>query len=250
MRRSNACRAETQISNWRQKARPIRPGAPYPAKDYCSQCGLCDTHYVAKVKEACAFLGKGTYPIDDSSSGREGCRDVSRGRSRSRCARSAAVGVPCCVIRRDACVMCSDIQDEDELRFGVQRQILYAKNRPPVDGAQWTGIVTQVALEMLRSKTVEAVVCVQSDDNDRFAPRPVVAFAEDDVLKARGVKPTLSPNLNVLATVEALNLKSLLFIGVGCQVRRTRRIMPDSMSSSRCKRCVRWSTSWVWRSSM
>ena len=32
------------------------------------------------------------------------------------------------------------------------------------------------------------------------------------------MKPTLSPNLNVLATVEALDVKKLLFIGVGCQV--------------------------------
>ena len=46
----------------------------------------------------------------------------------------------------------------------------------------------------------------------------VVARTKEDILKARGVKPTLSPNLNVLATVEALNVKRLLFIGVGCQV--------------------------------
>ena len=39
-----------------------------------------------------------------------------------------------------------------------------------------------------------------------------------DILKAKGVKPTLSPNLNTLAIVEALDVKRLLFIGVGCQV--------------------------------
>lgn len=39
--------------------RPIRPGGVYPAKENCSRCGLCDTYYVAKVKDACAFLGKG-----------------------------------------------------------------------------------------------------------------------------------------------------------------------------------------------
>lgn len=46
----------------------------------------------------------------------------------------------------------------------------------------------------------------------------LVARTKDDILKARGVKPTLSPNLNTLATVEALDVKRLLFIGVGCQV--------------------------------
>lgn len=50
----------------------------------------------------------------------------------------------------------------------------------------------------------------------------VVARSKADILAARGVKPTLSPNLDVLATVEALDVKRLLFIGVGCQVRRRR----------------------------
>lgn len=45
-----------------------------------------------------------------------------------------------------------------------------------------------------------------------------VARCKEDILKAKGVKPTLSPNLKTLATVEALNVKRLLFIGVGCQV--------------------------------
>lgn len=51
--------------------------------------------------------------------------------------------------------------------------MLYARNTPPVEGAQWTGIVTQIAIEMLESGKVEAVVCVQSDENDRFSPKPV-----------------------------------------------------------------------------
>ncbi len=46
----------------------------------------------------------------------------------------------------------------------------------------------------------------------------MVARCKEDILKARGVKPTLSSNLNTLATVEALDVKRLLFIGVGCQV--------------------------------
>ena len=47
----------------------------------------------------------------------------------------------------------------------------------------------------------------------------LVARSKEDILAARGVKPTLSPNLNTLATVEALDVKRLLFIGVGCQAR-------------------------------
>ena len=46
-------------SNWRDKAKPIKEGSAYPARQYCSHCGLCDTYYVAHVKDACAFLGDG-----------------------------------------------------------------------------------------------------------------------------------------------------------------------------------------------
>lgn len=38
---------------------------------------------------------------------------------------------------------------------------------------QWTGIVTSIAIEMLESGRVDAVVCVQSDEDDRFTPKPV-----------------------------------------------------------------------------
>ena len=47
-------------SDWRKKAKPIKEGSVYPAKENCSHCGLCDTYYVAHVKNACAFLGSGT----------------------------------------------------------------------------------------------------------------------------------------------------------------------------------------------
>ena len=51
-----------------------------------------------------------------------------------------------------------------------------------------------------------------------------MATSAADILKAKGVKPCLSPNLNVLATVEALQVKKLLFIGVGCQVQALRSV--------------------------
>ena len=48
-----------EMAERRAKARPVAPGGTYPAKEHCSQCGLCDTPYIAHVKEACAFLGDG-----------------------------------------------------------------------------------------------------------------------------------------------------------------------------------------------
>lgn len=51
--------AASRDADWRSKAKPIKEGSTYPAKELCSHCGLCDTYYVAHVKDACAFLGDG-----------------------------------------------------------------------------------------------------------------------------------------------------------------------------------------------
>eukprot|EP00877_Chromochloris_zofingiensis_P003840 jgi/Chrzof1/13457/UNPLg00540.t1 len=181
-------------SDWRSKARPIQSGSSYPAKEFCSHCGLCDTYYVAHVKDACAFLGDGMSKI-------ERLEQQVHGRTR-------------------------DSSNDDELHFGVVQDVVYGIHNPGIQGAQWTGIVTGIAVKMLETGAVDAVVCVQSDPDDRFKPRPVVARCVADIMAARGVKPTLSPNLEVLATVEALapDVKKLLFIGVGCQVQALRSI--------------------------
>ncbi|WIA38743.1 hypothetical protein OEZ86_002042 [Tetradesmus obliquus] len=188
--------ARTLDKEWRSKSKPIQKGSSYPAKEFCSHCGLCDTYYVAHVKEACAFLGDGMSKI-------ERMEETVHGRGRR-------------------------MDDENELRFGVVDDVLYGLKTPPVPGAQWTGVVTGIAVAMLESGAVDAVVCVQSDPNDRFTPKPVVARSAADIIAARGVKPTLSPNLEVLATVEALagTVKKLLFIGVGCQVQALRAVEP------------------------
>ncbi|XP_022849415.1 7-hydroxymethyl chlorophyll a reductase, chloroplastic isoform X1 [Olea europaea var. sylvestris] len=178
--------------DWRQRSRPIPPGGTYPAKDHCSHCGLCDTYYIAHVKNACAFLGDGMSRI-------EALEPVVHGRGR----------------KEDSL---------DETYMGVYENLLYARKTNPVEGAQWTGIVTTIAMEMLRTGMVEAVVCVQSDPEDRFIPRPVLARTPEEVLAAKGVKPTLSPNLNTLALIEASGVKRLLFCGVGCQVQALRSV--------------------------
>nr|CAD1820940.1 unnamed protein product [Ananas comosus var. bracteatus] len=161
------------------------------AKDHCSRCGLCDTYYIAHVKNACAFLGDGMSRI-------EALEPMVHGRERN--------------------------TNADEMYFGVHEKLLYAKKIKPVKGAQWTGIVTTIAVEMLKADMVEAVICVQSDPNDRLAPRPVLARTPEEIIAAKGVKPTLSPNLDTLALVEAAGVKRLLFCGVGCQVQALRSV--------------------------
>jgi 7-hydroxymethyl chlorophyll a reductase len=158
-----------------------------------SQCGLCDTYYVAHVKEACAFLGEGNGRIPAAEA-------RVHGRQRS--------------------------LEGDELHFGVHTEMLYARAVPPVLGAQWTGIVTSIALALLRSGAVDGVVCCGSDDANALKPRPMLALTEEDIMASRGVKPMLSPSLNVLAEVEARGIKRLLFIGVGCAVQALRAVEP------------------------
>ena len=39
--------------------RRLRPPGGPPTQEHCSRCGLCDTYYIAKVKDSCAFLVRG-----------------------------------------------------------------------------------------------------------------------------------------------------------------------------------------------
>jgi len=160
-----------------------------PAKELCSECGLCDTYYIHYVKEACAFLHQQFDRLET----------LSHGRSRN-------------------------LENDRELYFGVHHQMWSARKREPIPGAQWTGIVTTIGMEMLKQGMVEGVVCVQADPEDRFKPRPILATQPEEVLAARVNKPTLSPNLSVLELVERSGMKKLLVIGVGCQIQALRAV--------------------------
>ncbi|MGA1601298.1 MAG: Coenzyme F420 hydrogenase/dehydrogenase, beta subunit C-terminal domain [Prochlorothrix sp.] len=179
----------SQPDNWRDRVRPIAPGSAYPAQEHCSQCGLCDTYYVAQVKNACAFLGEGMARVEKQEI-------LVHGRGRS----------------------------TQEQHFGVTQSLHYGRVQHPVAGAQWTGLITTIAVELLRQGWVDGVVCVQSAKDDRFQPQPILATTVEDILAARGVKPTLSPNLKILDVLERSGLKRILFCGVGCQVQALRAV--------------------------
>lgn len=171
------------------KAKALAPGKPRPAKELCSECGLCDTYYIHYVKEACAFLNQ-QFPTLEG---------VTHGRSR-------------------------DLENSDELYFGVHQTMMAARKQEPIEGAQWTGIVSTVAIAMLEQGWVEGVVCVQNSPDDRFQPMPIIARTREEILAARVNKPTLSPNLSVLEQIEQSGLKRLLVIGVGCQIQALRSV--------------------------
>lgn len=172
-----------------KKARALKAGSRRPAKELCSECGLCDTYYIHYVREACAFLNQQIAALEAEA----------HGRSRN-------------------------LASQDDWYFGVHQEMLQARKQQPLEGAQWTGIVSTIACEMLGRGLVEGVVCVQNAPNDRFQPMPVIARTAEEILAARVNKPTLSPNLSILEEVEKSGMKRLLAIGVGCQIQALRAV--------------------------
>ena len=172
-----------------ERAKPLAKGSVYPAKDLCSSCGLCDSRWVAYVKSSCAFLNQRFDAMEEAA----------HGRSR-------------------------DLDNEDELYFGVQQRMLTARLAEPIAGAQWTGIVSRIGVRALETGLVDAVLCVGQSDEDRFTPVPRLARTPEDVLSARVNKPTLSPNLEVLEQLPGSGIRRLLAIGVGCQIQALRAV--------------------------
>jgi 3,8-divinyl protochlorophyllide a 8-vinyl-reductase (ferredoxin) len=175
-----------------KKAKALNPNSRRPAKELCSECGLCDTYYIHYVKEACAFLNQQIAELEAQA----------HGRSRN-------------------------LDDQDDWYFGVRQDMIAAKKKQPIEGAQWTGIVSTIACEMLNRGIVEGVVCVQNTKEDRFQPQPILAKTPEEILAARVNKPTLSPNLSILEEIEKAKMKRLLVIGVGCQIQALRSVEKD-----------------------
>lgn len=172
-----------------KKAKALKSTSRRPAKELCSECGLCDTYYIHYVKEACAFLNQQVAELEEQV----------HGRSRN-------------------------LEEPDDWYFGVRQDMMAARKKEPIPGAQWTGIVSSIAIEMLTRGLVEGVVCVQNSETDRFQPQPVIARTPEEILAARVNKPTLSPNLSILEQIEASGMKRLLAIGVGCQIQALRAV--------------------------
>jgi coenzyme F420 hydrogenase subunit beta len=171
------------------KSKALKSTSRRPAKELCSECGLCDTYYIHYVKDACAFLNQQISDLEAQT----------HGRSR-------------------------DLDSPDDWYFGVRQDMMAARKVQPIEGAQWTGIVSAIAIEMLNQGLVEGVVCVQNTPEDRFQPMPVIARTPEEVLAARVNKPTLSPNLSILEQVEQSGMKRLVVIGVGCQIQALRAV--------------------------
>lgn len=137
----------------------------------------------------------------------------------------------------------------EEARFGVMHRPMMLARGKRIQNAQWTGCVTGIAVSMLESGMVDAVVCIASKDGDDddddsnnknnnpekkeggggwSNPEPILARTISDVLRGRGVKPALAPSLRILDELKnSPEIKRLLFCGVGCAVQAFRAVQDE-----------------------
>jgi len=154
----------------------------------CSRCGLCYTDHRDKLAEACVFVENRYEALEQQLHG--------RGRQ----------------------------HDSDEDMFGIYRRMYVARMAKPVEGAQWSGMVTSLATMLLEKKLVDGVICVQAHPDTRFKPMPTLATTAEEVRAAAGNKPCLSHNLSALKQAEQKGVKRLAYIGNGCQTHALRAI--------------------------
>jgi 7-hydroxymethyl chlorophyll a reductase len=145
-------------------AKPITGPWPaaFPAKDLCSNCGLCKSSVgVASVTEACAFIG-------DGMSRAESLEASVHGRARQ-----------------------YDASNLDEAHFGVHENILLARGQG-IQDAQWTGVATGIAVAWLSSGAVDAVVVAGSSSEAGFAsPKPILCRTPSEVRPFRTIPMTV-----------------------------------------------------------
>lgn len=112
----------------------------------------------------------------------------------------------------------------DETGFGVFRRMLRARLTPPKEGAQWTGIASRIGERLLETGTVEAVLTVAPDPEDRWKPRPVIVTRAQDMAGCRGMRMGYSPLVALMEEVAARGLKRIALIGIPCQVYAVRAL--------------------------
>ena len=106
----------------------------------------------------------------------------------------------------------------DEGFFGVHRAMYRARMRQPAEDAQWTGITTGLAAELLRHGAVDAVLAMVPDADDRWAPRPAIVTSPAQMAQARGMRMGYAPLLAALEPAQAAGHRRIAVIGIPCQV--------------------------------
>ena len=157
--------------------------SPAPFRDLCTDCGVSRTAEPSRCGRACQFI-KPDYV---------GLESTIHGRPRAP-------------------------ERNDERFFGVYRQLLRARLRAPLQGAQWTGITTRIGERLLETGAVDAVLTVRPDDEDRWRPVPIVVTRPEDMAGCRGMRMGYAPLLALLEPALEAGHRRIAVIGIPCQV--------------------------------
>ena len=157
--------------------------SPAPFRDLCTDCGVSRTAEPSRCGRACQFI-KPDYV---------GLESTIHGRPRAP-------------------------ERNDERFFGVYRQLLRARLRAPLQGAQWTGITTRIGERLLETGAVDAVLTVRPDDEDRWRPVPIVVTRPEDMAGCRGMRMGYAPLLSLLEPALEAGHRRIAVIGIPCQV--------------------------------
>ena len=110
----------------------------------------------------------------------------------------------------------------EEMRFGIALERFTAQLEKPLPDAQWSGIVTNIALKAFESGMVEGVVTLHRNAENHFFSQPVLATTSEEIYASRGNKPVLSPVLTSLQTAYRKKLRKVLVIGAACHIHTLR----------------------------
>jgi coenzyme F420 hydrogenase subunit beta len=157
--------------------------APAAERDLCTDCGVSRMTDAKQCGRACQFI-KPDYP---------GMEARVHGRVR-------------------------DPARPDELFFGPFRRMLRASLKAPIAGAQWTGITTRIAEKLLAAKSVDAVLTMAPDPDDKWKPVPVLVTKPEGMAQVRGMRMGYAPLLALLEVAQAAGHRRLAVIGIPCQV--------------------------------
>jgi coenzyme F420 hydrogenase subunit beta len=160
-----------------------------PHRSLCTDCGISRTSEPKRCASACQFIAPQYARLE---------REV-HGRGRR-------------------------AQGDDERFFGVFTHMWQAALQPAAPGAQWTGITTGLAAELLSTGQVQAVLTVAPDPQDRWRPVPVLAKTTAELAACRGMRMGYAPTLALLDEAKAQGITRLAVIGIPCQVHALRAL--------------------------
>ncbi|MEO1312279.1 MAG: Coenzyme F420 hydrogenase/dehydrogenase, beta subunit C-terminal domain [Pseudomonadota bacterium] len=161
---------------------PILAGPAEP-RGLCTDCGVSRTATPGDCGRACQFIRPDYPALEAQVHGR--ARDAARG---------------------------------DERFFGPYLAMHKARMTQPAPGAQWTGLTTGLAEQLLEARAIDAVICMGPDPEDRWRPRPIIVTEPAGMAEARGMRMGYAPLLAALAPARAAGHKRIAVIGIPCQI--------------------------------